>query len=108
VVPKFGVGTSSADEAKEAAPLVQSTVEPIVVPKVPTVEPVKTRVDRAEEPKIEKIMKMPEILSPPTKAKLPKVQKASATTPKEEDGQRVGCCAGDYEGLEPCSYKESC
>jgi hypothetical protein len=92
VVPKFGVGTSSADEAKEAAPLVQSTVEPIVVPKVPTVKPVKTRVDRAEEPKIEKIMKMPEILSPPTKAKLPKVQKAS----------------GDYEGLEPCSYKESC
>jgi hypothetical protein len=54
VVPKFGVGTSSADEAKEVAPLVQSTVEPIVVPKVPTVEPVKTKVDRAEEPKIEK------------------------------------------------------
>jgi hypothetical protein len=79
VVPKFGAGTSSADEAKEAAPLVQSTVEPIVVLKVPTVE---TRVDRAEEPKIEKIMKMPEILSPLTEAKLPKVEKASAATPK--------------------------
>jgi hypothetical protein len=82
VVPKFGAGTSSADEAKEAAPLVQSTEESIVVPKVPTVEPVETKVDRAEEPKIEKIMKMPEILSPPTEAKLPKVQKASAATPK--------------------------
>jgi hypothetical protein len=82
MVPKFGAGTSSADEAKEAAPLVQSTVESIVVPKVPTVEPVETTVDRAEEPKIEKIMKMPEILSPPTEAKLPKVQKASAATPK--------------------------
>jgi hypothetical protein len=82
VVPKFGAGTSSADEAKEAAPLVQSTVESIVVPKVPTIEPVETKVDRAEEPKIEKIMKMPEVLSPPTEAKLPKVQKASAVTPK--------------------------
>jgi hypothetical protein len=82
VVPKFGAGTSSADEAKEAAPLVQSTEESIVVPKVPTVEPVETKVDRAEEPKIEEIMKMPEILSPPTEAKLPKVQKASAATPK--------------------------
>jgi hypothetical protein len=27
-------------------------------------------------------MKMPEILSPPTEAKLPKVQKASVATPK--------------------------
>jgi hypothetical protein len=82
VVPKFGVGTSSADEAKEAAPLVQSTKEPIVVPKVHSVEPVETKVDRAEEPKIEEIMKMPEILSPPTEANLPKVPKASAATPK--------------------------
>jgi hypothetical protein len=82
VVPKFGAGTSSAGEAKKAAPLVQNTVEPIVVPKVPTIEPVETKVDRAEEPKIEKMMKMPEILSPPTEAKLLKVQKASAATPE--------------------------
>jgi hypothetical protein len=61
---------------------VQSTVEPIVVPKVPIVEPVETKVDRAKEPKIGKIIKMPEILSPPTEAKLTKVQKASAATPK--------------------------
>jgi hypothetical protein len=109
VVPKFGAETCSADEAKEAAPLVQSIVEPIVVPKVPTVELVETKVDRAEEPKIEKIMKMPEILSPPTEAKLPKVQKASAATPKRRRKANVmDGCAGDYEGLEPCSYKESC
>jgi hypothetical protein len=50
--------------------------------KEPTIEPVETKVDRAEEPKIEKMMKMPEILSPPTEAKLPKVQKASAATPE--------------------------
>jgi hypothetical protein len=82
VVPKFGAGTSSAAEAKEATPIVQSTEEPIVVPKMPTVKPVETKVDKAEEPKIEEIMKMPEILSPPKEAKLPKVQKASAMTPK--------------------------
>jgi hypothetical protein len=73
------------------------------VPKLPTVEPVETKVNKAEEPKIEEIMKMTEILSPPTEAKLPKVPKASAAQ-EEEDGQRVG----DYEGLERCSYKESC
>jgi hypothetical protein len=43
---------------------------------------VEDKVDKAEEPKVEEIIKMPKILSPPTEAKLPKVQKASATTPK--------------------------
>jgi hypothetical protein len=38
--------------------------------------------DKAEEPQVEKIEKMPEILSPPAEAKLPKVQKAPAATPK--------------------------
>jgi hypothetical protein len=38
--------------------------------------------DKAEEPHVEKIEKMPEILSPPAEAKLPKVQKAPAATPK--------------------------
>jgi hypothetical protein len=82
MIPEFGKGTSSAAEAKETVPIVQSTEEPTVVPKVLTVEPVETKIDRAEEPKIEGIMKMPEILSPPTEAKLLKVQKASAATPK--------------------------
>jgi hypothetical protein len=82
VIPKFGAGTSSAAKAKEAAPIVHSTEEPIVVPKMPTIEPVEAKVDKAEEPKVEEIMKMLEILSPPTEAKLPKAQKASAATPK--------------------------
>jgi hypothetical protein len=82
MIPEFGKGTSSAAEAKETILIVQSTKEPTVVPKVLTVEPVETKNDRAEEPKIEEIMKMPEILSPPTEVKLPKVQKASAATPK--------------------------
>jgi hypothetical protein len=41
------------------------------MPKMPTVEPVEAKVDKAEEPKVEEIMKMPEILSPPKEAKLP-------------------------------------
>jgi hypothetical protein len=82
VVPKFGAGTSSAAEAKEAAPIVQSTGVPIIVPKVPTIGPAKARYDKAEEPQVEKVIKMPEILSPPTGADLPKMQKILATTPK--------------------------
>jgi hypothetical protein len=50
--------------------------------KTPTVEPVEVKVDKAEDPKVEEIMKMSEILSPPTEAKLPRVQKASTATPK--------------------------
>jgi hypothetical protein len=81
-VPEFGEGTSSTAEAKPAAPTVQSAEESVVEPKVPTVGLVEAKDDEAEEPKVEETMKMPEILSPPTEAKLPKVQKPSATTPK--------------------------
>jgi hypothetical protein len=52
------------------------------VPKVPTVGPAEAKDDAAEEPKLEKTVIMPEILSPPAKAELPKVQKAPAATPK--------------------------
>jgi hypothetical protein len=58
----------------------QSAEESIVVSKVPTVEP--ARDDATEESKLEKTVKMPEILSPLAKAELPKVQKAPAATPK--------------------------
>jgi hypothetical protein len=82
VVPEFGVGSSSAAEAKQTTPIVQSTEEPTVVPKVPTVEPTISKDDKAEEPQAEETMKMPEILSPSTEAKLSKAQKASTATPK--------------------------
>jgi hypothetical protein len=59
VVPKFGAGTSSVVEAKEAAPIVQSIEEPIVAPKVPTVGPTEARDDKAEEPQVEKVKKAP-------------------------------------------------
>jgi hypothetical protein len=80
VVPEFDEGTSSKTEAKQAAPTMQSAEESIVVPKVPIVGPAKG--DAVEESKLEKTVKMPEILSPPAKAELPKVQKAPAATPK--------------------------
>jgi hypothetical protein len=82
VVPKFGAGTSSAIEAKEATLIVQSTEVPIVLPKVPTVGSAEARYDKAEEPQVEKVKKAPEILSPPTEADLPEMQKIPATTPK--------------------------
>jgi hypothetical protein len=82
VVPNFGVGSSSIAEAIQTAPIAQSAEEPPVMPKTHTVEPVKDKVDKVEEPKVEEIIKMLKIMSPPTEANLPKMQKASATTPK--------------------------
>jgi hypothetical protein len=82
VVPKFGEGTSSTAEVKQAAPIAQSAEEPIVVPKVPTVGPTEAKDGAAEEPIVEKVLKLPEILSPSAGAELPKVQKTAAATPK--------------------------
>jgi hypothetical protein len=61
---------------------VQSTEESIVVPKVLTVRPVEARDDKVVEPPVEKVIKMPEILSPPAAADLPKMHKAPVATPK--------------------------
>jgi hypothetical protein len=82
MVPEFVEGASSTVEARQAASITPSVEERTVMPKTPIVEPVEAKVHKAEEPKVEEIMKMPKILSPPTEAKLPKVQKASAATPK--------------------------
>jgi hypothetical protein len=80
-IPKFGEKATSAARTKEIVPSAKSTEEPAVIPKLPSVELVETKADKAEDPKIE-ITKMPEILSPPTEATVPKVQKGSAATPK--------------------------
>jgi hypothetical protein len=82
VILEFGEGTSSAAKAKETVTIMQSTVEPSVVPKITTVELAKAEDNKAKEPHVERLTKMPEILSPLTEATLPKVQKASAATPK--------------------------
>jgi hypothetical protein len=82
ILPEFGEGTSSTAEAEQDVPATSSAEGSTVVPKVPTVKPTKTRDDSAEEPKVEKTVKMLEILSPPAEAELPKVQKAPTATPK--------------------------
>jgi hypothetical protein len=43
VIPEFGEGTSSAAKAKEIFSIMQSTVEPSVVPKITTVGPAKAK-----------------------------------------------------------------
>jgi hypothetical protein len=82
VIPEFGEGTSSAAKAKETVPIMQSTVEPSVLPKITTVGPAKAENNKAKKPQVERVTKMPEILSPPGAAGLPMVQKTSAATPK--------------------------
>jgi hypothetical protein len=79
VVPEFGAGSTLAAEATQTASITQSTEEPTVLPKTHTIKAVE---DKAEEPKVEEMIRMPKILSPPTKANLPKMQKAFAATPK--------------------------
>jgi hypothetical protein len=77
-VPRLSEGTSSTAEAEQ-----------IELPKVPIVKPVETPKNGAEakeeavkKRELEKTIVLPEILSPPAEAELPKVAKASATTPK--------------------------
>jgi hypothetical protein len=82
VIPEFGEGASSAAETKENVPTAQSTKELAAMMKVLIVGLVETKVDKAERLEIEEIIKMPEILSPPTEVTVPKVQKGSAVTPK--------------------------
>jgi hypothetical protein len=82
VVHEFGAGTLSAAERKETASTTQSTEEPAVMPKVPTTKEVETKVDKVDEPEIEEITKMPDILNAPTRATVPKVQTGSIVTPK--------------------------
>jgi hypothetical protein len=84
VVPEFGREASSAAESRENVPPMQRTEEPAVMPKVPSVELVETKVikDKAERSKTEEVTKMPGILSPSTEATVLKAQKSSGTTPR--------------------------
>jgi hypothetical protein len=81
-LPKLGEGTFSIAEAELPAPASLSAEESTVVPKVPIAEPAEAKEESAKKQELEKVMVLPEILSPPAKAKLPKVAKAPATTPK--------------------------
>jgi hypothetical protein len=107
VVPVFGVESSSAAKSKQTVPIMQSTEEPTVVPKVPTVEPTLSKDDKAEEPQSKETIKMPEILSPSMEAKLPKVQKASVATPKRRRMANVlDAVLETMKALSPAPSKE--
>jgi hypothetical protein len=82
VVPEFGAKSTPATEATQAASITQSAEEPTVMPKTHIVKAVEDKVDKAEGSKVEKMMQVPKLQSPPTEATLSKVQKASAATPK--------------------------
>jgi hypothetical protein len=108
VVPEFGEGTSSAAKTKETIAIVQRTEEPAIIPKVPSVKVVETKVDKADKPETEETTKMPEVLSPPVKATVPKVQMGSAVTPKRRRMVKCTGCARNNRNLESRFYRESC
>jgi hypothetical protein len=107
VVPKFGEGASSTTEARQAASTVQSTEEPTVVPKVPTVEPAGAKDDKSEESQVEKVIKVPEILSPPAEADLSKMQKAPAATPKRRMASVLDAIMETTKALTPAPIKKA-
>jgi hypothetical protein len=85
---------------------VQSTEESIVVSKVPKVGPAEAKDDTTEEPKVEKTVKMPEILSPSVEAKLPKVQKGLAATPKRRMASVLDAVMETTKALSPAPTKK--
>jgi hypothetical protein len=82
VVPEFGAGSSSAVKAIQTASTAHGTEESAVMPKTHIAEPAEDKAEKAEEPKIDEITKMPKILSLPIETNLSKIQKTSAATPK--------------------------
>jgi hypothetical protein len=103
VVPEFVEGASSTAEATQASPIAQSVEEPTVMSKMPTIEADKANYVNTEEARVEEIMKMLEILNPPTEAKLPKVQKVSAATPKR---RRMANVLETTKALSPAPTKK--
>jgi hypothetical protein len=103
VVPEFGEGTSSVVKTKETIAPVQRTAEPAIMPKVPSVKVVEPKVDKADKPKTKETTKMPEVLSPPEKATVPKVQMGSVITPKRRRMVNVLDVLETTETLNPAS-----
>jgi hypothetical protein len=107
VIPEFGKGISSAAKAKETVPIMQSTVEPSVVPKITTVEPAKAEGNKAKEPQVERVTKNARNPESSIRGNTVEGAKGFYCDSQEKDGECAGCCSGDYKGAEPCSCKES-
>jgi hypothetical protein len=106
VVPEFGEGTSSTAGAEQAALAAQSAEGLIVMPKVPKVGPAEAKDDAAREPKLEKTMMIPEILSPPSEAELSKVPKAPVATPKRRMASVLDAVMETTKALTPAPAKK--
>jgi hypothetical protein len=75
---------------------------------VPIVEPVKAEDGAAKKPELEKTIVLPEVLSPPVEAELPKVAKAPATTPKRRRMASVLDVVMETRALTPVPAKKGC
>jgi hypothetical protein len=106
VILESGAGSSSAAESTETASIAQSTKEATIVPKIPIAETVEAKVDKVEKAKVEEIIKAPKIMSPQTEAKLPKVQKTSAATPKRRMANVLDVVLETTKVLSPAATKK--
>jgi hypothetical protein len=104
MVPDFSAGSSSAAKAIQTASTVPGAEESTVMSKTHIVEPVKDKIEKAEEPKIEE--KMSKILSPPIEANLPKMQKTSAATPKRRMANILDAVLETTKALSPAPVKK--
>jgi hypothetical protein len=105
-VPEFGAGSSSAAEATQTAPIAQSAEEPTIVLKVPTVGPAEAEDDKAEEPQVERVIEMPEILSPLAAADLPKMHRVPVVTPKRRMASVLDDVIETTKALSPAPTKK--
>jgi hypothetical protein len=82
-VPEFSGKTSSAIEAKGAAPPTQKIEEPAAMPKAPSAKLAEPKTNKIEEPRIEGTKTL-EVLSPSGEVAVPKAQKDLTATPKRK------------------------
>jgi hypothetical protein len=81
IVPRLSEGTSSTTEAEQIELWKVSTAEPVETPK----NDAEAKEETAKKPELEKTIALPEMLSPMAEAKVLKVAKAPAITPKKEE-----------------------
>jgi hypothetical protein len=105
-LPKLDEGTSFMAEAEQAAPVSLSAEESTEVLKVPIAEPAEAKEEAAKKPELEKVIVLPEILSPPAEAELLKVTKAPAGTPKRRMASVLDAVMETTRALTPPAAKK--
>jgi hypothetical protein len=108
VVSEFGAGSTPAAEAAQPASITQSAKELTVMPKTHTVKAVEDKVDKAEGLKAENDASAKNSEPSDRGNTVEGAKGFCCNSQEEENGQRAGCYARNYEGFKPCCYKESC